>query len=206
VTRVNLLRSVPDARANAGAPDRRRGALAGSVILILTACALASWTWALHREGARLDRELARGGHELSRLRRVIADAAAMSEASQDLQRRIDAIGALRQAQRAPVRILEAVGSALPGDCWLTVVVEEPANTMRIEGRAPALSSLLEMVEHLERSVIFAHVEVLDSHARNDDPDGNAIGFSVKATVRAVSGVVPPSDASAAPHTPANGP
>ena len=206
MTRVNLLRSVPDPRGNPDAPDRWRGALAGSVIVTLTACTLASWAWALHQDASRLDRELAGGRRELSRLRRVVADAAAMGRASHDLQRRIDALGELRAAQRAPVRILEAVGSALPGDCWLTVVIEDHANTLRIEGRAPALSSLLEMVEHLEHSTVFRGVQVLDSHARDGDPGGNAIGFSLKALLRTPAGVASASDATIPGHAPGNGP
>jgi Tfp pilus assembly protein PilN len=206
MTRVNLLRSVPDPRGHPDAPDRRRGALAGRVILSLAACSLGAWAWVLHTDVSRLDRELARGRDELSRLRRVVADAGVMGRASHDLQQRIDALGELREAQRAPVRILEAIASALPGDCWLTVLMEDPGNTLRIEGRAPALASLLEMVEQLERSAVFRGVEVLDSHARDDDPEGDAIGFSLKALLRTPAGVVSASDASVPRHTPANGP
>jgi Tfp pilus assembly protein PilN len=206
VTRVNLLRSVPNPLGNPDAPDRRRAALAGRVILSLTACSLGVWAWVLYTDASRLDRELARGRDELSRLRKVVADAVVTGRAAHDLQQRIDALGELRDAQRAPVRILEAIDSALPGDCWLTVLMEDPANTLRIEGRAPALSSLLEMVEQLERSAVFRGVEVLDSHTRDDDADGDAIGFSLKALLRTPAGVVSASDASVPGHTPASNP
>jgi len=206
VTRVNLLRSVPNPLGNPDTPDRRRAALVGRVILSLTACSLGASAWVLYTEASRLDRELARSRDELSRLRTVVADAVVMGRASHDLQQRIDALGELRDAQRAPARILEAIDSALPGDCWLTVLMEDPANTFRIEGRAPALSSVLEMLEKLERSAVFGGVEVLDSHARDDDTDGNAIGFSLKALPRTPAGVVSASDASVPGHTPASGP
>jgi Tfp pilus assembly protein PilN len=186
VTRVNLLRNGPVHRQKAEpSPDRHRGALACLVILALTSCGLGWWGLALHRDAARVTRELVRARHEVARLRTVAADAGALEAAARDIQERIEVLLQLRAAQGAPVRILEEIGRAVPEDCWLTAVIDEGSGGSRIDGRAPALSSLFQLVERLEGSSVFRSVDVLDSRATPDDSGTDLIAFSLIASLHA---------------------
>jgi Tfp pilus assembly protein PilN len=184
VTRVNLLLSAPVHRRKAeSSPDRRRSALACGVILALTGCSLVAWGLALHRRAVRVDLELAATRQDLARLRTVAADASALQRASRDMQERIDLLTQLRASQRAPLRVLEEIGRAVPGDCWLTAVVDDGPGRIRVGGHAPALSSLFQLVERLEGSKVFRSVEVLDSRAASEDPGPDLIEFSLIASL-----------------------
>ena len=186
MTRVNLLRNGPVHGQKAeSSPDRRRGALACLVTLALTSCGLGWWGLALHRDAARVSRELARARHDVQRLRTVASDAGALEVAARDIQDRIDVLHQLRAAQGAPARVLEEIGRAIPEDCWLTAVIEEGPGGSRIDGRAPALSSLFQLVERLEGSSVFSRVEVLDSRATPDESGTDLIAFSVMASLHA---------------------
>jgi Tfp pilus assembly protein PilN len=183
VTRVNLLRTAPvHGRKAESSPDRRCGALAG-VILTLTSFGIGWWGLALHRDAAHVERELVRERGELARLRTAAGDASALERASQDIQERIDVLVRLRASQRAPVRVLDEIARAIPGDCWLTAVIEDGPGGVRVDGRAPALSSLFQLVERLESSSALRDVEVLDSRATADDSGTDLVGFSVKASL-----------------------
>jgi hypothetical protein len=103
VTRVNLLRAMPD-RGPRSDPfsERRRGAIACGLLLASTSCGLGIWAWRIHRESARLGLELARAGHDMVRLRPVVAEAEALGLASLDLQRQVEVLEGLRSSQRGP--------------------------------------------------------------------------------------------------------
>ena len=184
MTRVNLLRTAPvHRRKTESSPDQRRGALACSVILTLAAFGLGSSGLTLQRHATRMDRELARTRDELARLRTVAAEAGTLERASRDIQGRIDVLNQLRASQGLHVRALEGLGRALPRDCWLTAVIEDGSGGFRIEGRAPALSSLFHFVEGLERSSVVRGVEVLDSRTAAEESGTDLVGFSLKASL-----------------------
>ena len=71
----------------------------------------------------------------------------------------------------------------VPADCWLTAVTDDGPGAVRIDGRAPALSSLFQLVERLEGSGAFRSVEVLDSRATSDDSGTDVIAFSLIASL-----------------------
>lgn len=184
MTRVNLLRTAPvHRRKTESSPDRRRGALACGVILTLTSFGISWWGLALHRDAARIERELVRERGELARLRTTAGDAGALERASRGIQERIDVLVRLRASQRAPARVLDEIARAVPGDCWLTAVIEDGPGAVRVDGRAPALSSLFQFVERLESSNVLGGVEVLDSRATADDSGTDLVGFSLKASL-----------------------
>jgi len=158
--------------------------LACSVILTVTGCGLAGWSLALHHDALRVDRDLAATRHDLARLRTAAADAGALARASQDIQERIDALVQLRASQRAPVRVLDEIGRALPGDCWLTALIDDGPGRIRLDGRAPALAALFELVERLEVAGLFRSVDVLDSRATPDDSGPDLVAFSLVASLR----------------------
>jgi Tfp pilus assembly protein PilN len=126
-----------------------------------------------------------RARQEVARLRTVAADAGALEAAARDIQERIEVLHQLRAAQGAPARILEEIGRAVPEDCWLTAVIDEGSGGSRIDGRAPALSSLFQLVERLEGSSVFRSVDVLDSRATPDDSGTDLIAFSLIASLHA---------------------
>jgi Tfp pilus assembly protein PilN len=184
VTRVNLLRA-PSVRRRRSEPfrARRSGVLASAVALTMLLGALGSCAWGLHRETARLDDQIARARVKASRLRFLVAREDAVDHASQLLRIHVDALEELGRARRGRVRVLEAIREALPADCWLTAVTDEAGDAVRIEGRAPALSSLFAFVARLDQTGVFrGGVDVLESHAANGEAQGDlaASAFTVR--------------------------
>ena len=182
MTGVNLLRAMPDRGARTEPiGGSRYGGLARRLLLVFTACGIGLWAWAIRAETVHLTDELTRARHEMSRLRPILAQAKAIGLESHNLQQRVEALEALRVAQRAPMRLLGEISRALPDDCWLTGMTDDRADVVQIDGAGFALSSLFAFVERLQRSGAFSGgVEVLESHAK-DDPDGDLIAFSLKA-------------------------
>jgi Tfp pilus assembly protein PilN len=182
VTRVNLLRA-PSERRRRLEPfrERRAGALAGAGALAVLLCTLGSCAWGLHREAAALDDQLDRARLKASHLRSTVAHDEAIGRASQVLRQHVATLEALERARRIRPRVLKSIGEAVPADSWLTAITEEPGDAVRIEGRAPAISSLFAFVARLEGSGVFVGgVDVLESHTGTGDAEGDLAAFTVR--------------------------
>jgi Tfp pilus assembly protein PilN len=193
VTRVNLLRARPDRGPRADPlAGRRRAATTCTLLLAFTSCGVGVWAWEIYGQSSRLTRDIAHARQEISRLRIVVARAGVLGLASLDLQRRVDALEALRAAQRAPAREIDAIRLGLPDECWLTGITEEPAGAVRIEGRAAAVTSVFTFVDRLQGSGAFTGgVEVLETRATTD-PGEDSIEFSLRAAHLTRSTQMPP--------------
>jgi hypothetical protein len=182
VTRVNLLRPVPDRRHAGLTVDRWRGVAACCVLVALTSSGVGWWWWTQQREATRLEIELLRARDELARLRTAAARAEALTHASRGLQQRIGDLEALGAAQRAPLGVLDAIGAALPRQCWLTSIAYEPSGPVRVEGRARALASLFGFAQRREAARAFdGGVQVVESHLDTSGGDGPVVAFAVEA-------------------------
>jgi Tfp pilus assembly protein PilN len=135
------------------------------VLGALALCAVAPWWWALHREAARLDGSLARARERTARLRLRATEADALSRTAALLQQRIEAVQQVQRTRGDRLRMLTAVSEALPEDCRLSTLADDGSGTVKIEGRALDVSSVLEFVHGIAASGVFpGGVDVVDSH------------------------------------------
>jgi Tfp pilus assembly protein PilN len=182
VSRVNLLRPAPELRAHGGSLGRRWNDLAACIaILALTSGCLIWWWWSLQQTSGQAAADLLRAKQELTRLRTTISQTDARRRQSDALRQRIELLESLRGQQRDTLAVLEAIGSSIPGSCWLTSIVYETGVPVRIEGRARQLGSIFEFGERLEASRAFeGGVHVVESRLETNDADGPLVGFSVE--------------------------
>jgi Tfp pilus assembly protein PilN len=191
VSRVNLLRPAPDRRGHGGSLGSRWRSLAAcGAILALTSSGLVGWWSSLQGTSSQAEADLLRARQELTRLRTMIARADARSRVSDVLLQRIHALEPLRARQSATLAVLEAIGSSIPGSCWLTAIVYEAGTPARVEGRARQLGSIFEFAERLEVSHAFdGGVQVVESRLETNDTDQPVVAFTVEALSAGTDGV-----------------
>jgi type IV pilus assembly protein PilN len=160
--------------------------VACSLILVAAALIVGWWFWALQRQSADLDQQIADAERETQRLRSVIQQVAQFETRRAQLQQRVTLIEELRKGQTGPVHLLDQISKALPEAMWLTDL-KQTGTEISIEGRCSSLNSLSDFVSALEASNLFERpVEIVDSRvepASQTAPE--LIRFQVKARQRA---------------------
>jgi type IV pilus assembly protein PilN len=156
--------------------------VACSLILVAAAMVVGWWFWALQRQSADLDQQIADAERETQRLRSVIQQVAQFETRRVQLQQRVTLIEELRKGQTGPVHLLDQISKALPDAMWLTDL-KQTGSEISIEGRCSSLNSLSDFVSALEASNLFERpVEIIDSRveaATASTPE--LIRFQVKA-------------------------
>ena len=156
--------------------------VACSLILVAAALIVGWWFWALQRQSADLDQQIADAERETQRLRSVIQQVAQFEARRAQLQQRVTLIEELRKGQTGPVHLLDQISKALPEAMWLTDL-KQTGTEISIEGRCSSLNSLSDFVSALEASNLFERpVEIVDSRvepASQTTPE--LIRFQVKA-------------------------
>jgi type IV pilus assembly protein PilN len=156
--------------------------VACSLILVASALVVGWWFWALQRQSADLDQQIADAERETQRLRSVIQQVAQFETRRAQLQQRVTLIEELRKGQTGPVHLLDQISKALPEAMWLTDL-KQTGTEISIEGRCSSLNSLSDFVSALEASNLFERpVEIVDSRvepASQTTPE--LIRFQVKA-------------------------
>ena len=181
--RVNLL-TVDRERAKRKAKFQigQKVTVGCSLILVAAALVVGWWFWALQRQSAELDQQIADAERERQRLQSVIQQVAQFEARRAQLQQRVTLIEELRKGQTGPVHLLDQISKALPEAMWLTDL-RQAGSEITIEGRCTSLNSLSDFVSGLEASNLFERpVEIVDSRveaATQSTPE--LIRFQVKA-------------------------
>jgi type IV pilus assembly protein PilN len=153
-----------------------------SLILVAAALIVGWWFWALQRQSADLDRQIADAERERQRLQSVIQQVAQFEARRAQLQQRVTLIEELRKGQTGPVHLLDQISKALPEAMWLTDL-RQTGSEITLEGRCTSLNSLSDFVSGLEASNLFERpVEIVDSRVEPaTDSSPELIRFQVKA-------------------------
>ena len=83
--------------------------VACSLILVASALVVGWWFWALQRQSADLDQQIADAERETQRLRSVIQQVAQFEARRAQLQQRVTLIEELRKGQTGPVHLLDQI-------------------------------------------------------------------------------------------------
>ena len=132
------------------------------IAAVVATIAILGYTWvssgnALVRaraENQRLEREL----KEVEDLRRQFVE---LERKKQESQSRIDIIEKLLESQKGPVELMNAVIQAVPEsrNIWLTSL-EQTAGGVKVKGETRIPEVLPDFMKDLERSGIFASVDI----------------------------------------------
>ena len=153
-----------------------------SLILILAALFVGWRFWVLRHQSSQLDAEIAAAQQETARLHSVILQVQQFEQRRAQLQQRVVLIEQLRKGQTGPVHMLDQISRALPPMLWLTEL-KQIGDSVVVDGRCTALTSLSEFVGNLEASGYFKRsIEIVSTTAEPmPQPPGELIRFSIKA-------------------------
>ena len=165
-------------------------ALAGSLLLILTAL-LGGWRyWSTSQEEARLATEIETARREEVRLAEALKQVTALEAQRVQWQQRVSLIDDLRRGQTAPVHIIDQISRSLPELTWLTSLRQDGYD-VTLEGHCTSLTALSDFVGNLEATRYFKRpVEIVMSEViagqtgPSQSSTGELIRFTIKGTFR----------------------
>ena len=183
--RINLLAVERQAKKKkATFQAGQKVAVACGLILVLTAGLVAWRYFALSRESAELDRQIATAQAEATRLHAIIQQVQQFEQQKAQLQQRVVLIEQLRKSQKGPVHMLDQLSRSLPSMMWLTAVKQDNENdSIVIDGKSTTQTAVSDFVVNLESSGYFKKsVDIVSSTA--DAPTATTpeiVKFSLKA-------------------------
>lgn len=179
--RINLLAAElrPEAPPRAG--SGHRAAMAGGAVVAAALMGLMLRAgFAIGSEADRLDRQMRVLDRELAGFEGVAARRDEVERQAADLAGRVARVEALRAAQGAPARMLDAVTGIVPDQVWLSELRHE-GDDVSMTGRAAGMTGVSEMVAGLESSGYFlSPIEIVDSRLEADSGSG-AVHFEIRA-------------------------
>lgn len=153
-----------------------------SLILVLGGLAVGWRYWAVNRDSAELDKEIAAAQQETTRLHSVIEQVQQFEQRKAQLQQRVVLIEQLRKGQTGPVHMLDQISRALPPMLWLTEVKQIGAEIV-IDGKCTSPIGVSDFVANLEASGYFKRsIDIVSTSSEAlPQPPGELIKFSIKA-------------------------
>ena len=167
----------------------------GCSLILMLAVLFIGWRyWALSRESAQLDADIAAAQQETTRLHSIIQQVQQFEQRKAQLQQRVVLIEQLRKGQSGPVHMLDQISRALPPMLWLTELKQAGSSDVVIDGKATTLTSLSDFVSNLEASGYFKRsIEIVSTNTETvAQPASELVRFSIKATFQQPGETQPP--------------
>jgi type IV pilus assembly protein PilN len=194
--RINLLGVERQKARKAPAFDLgQRLTVACSLILVVAAVGVGWWYWALSKNSARVDAEIAAAQQEAARLQALMVEVQRFEEQRTRLQQRVQLIEQLRGGQSVPVQLLDHVSRSLPDMLWLTDMAQD-GGAVTIQGKSTTLVALSDFVGSLgSGSLLQRPIEIVNSQVEATNPAAGQqqggielINFTVRAQLASASG------------------
>lgn len=149
--------------------------------ILLTAGMCFYFSSYLGGEVADLTMQKASKEKELVRIQQVTQKVKDIEKKQKDLEERLVRIATLKRNKLGPVRVLDALNTAIPERAWL-MEAREKGETMRLEGFALDGETISQFMRELEKSDYFPKVEL--DVAKQADRQGVKIqAFTIRAAV-----------------------
>jgi len=155
----------------------------GCSLILVAAVLFIGWRyWALSRESAKIDADIAAAQRETAQLQTTIQQVQQFDQRKAQLQERVALIEQLRKGQTGPVHMLDQISRSLPPMLWLTELKQTPTDVL-IDGTCTNLNSLSDFVANLEASGYFKRpIEIVNTQAdTNTQVQGELVKFSIRA-------------------------
>lgn len=168
--RINLLaegkRPVAVRRTRTSAPVQHEWAiwcLVGAVLLGILV--LGGWWWKLNRQIVNNRQEIARAEEEVRELEAIIKEVEEYKLKKAELEHKISVIKQLKENQRGPVRVMDAISKALPELLWIDRM-QVGASNITLVGRAFNSNAVANFIENLDRVADFQEPVLRDLQER----------------------------------------
>jgi type IV pilus assembly protein PilN len=115
---------------------------------------LGNWLWydGLASEEKKNAQRMASTQARIAELEKVIGEVDKINARKKDVQGKLAILSDLRKQRSGPVRMLDALSTAIPKKVWLTAF-EEKANAVRMTGRAASHEDVAEFMRGLQNIV-----------------------------------------------------
>ncbi len=176
--RINLL---AEGRRPAAVRKTRTAALAERnwTNITLTACillgviAVVGYWFVLNEHRAEKRQEVATAQAEVERLKPILQEVEDFKKKQADLERKIEVITNLKNNQRGPVRVMDAISRALPELLWLDQM-EVKASSIRLNGKAFNVNAISNFLENLDKVP-----EFMEPHLGTVNEAGEVYKFTI---------------------------
>jgi type IV pilus assembly protein PilN len=123
-------------------------ALIGAILL--GALATLGYWWHLSNVKAGVQEQVVEAEAEVERLRPILAEVEEFKAKKADLERKIEVITNLKNQQRGPVRVMDAISRGLPELLWLERM-EVKASQIQLTGKAFNVNAVSNFIENLDK-------------------------------------------------------
>jgi type IV pilus assembly protein PilN len=141
-------------------------------ILVGVILAVSYW-YVLDRRRAGVRDEVATAQAEVDRLKPILQEVEEFKKKQADLERKIEVITNLKNNQRGPVRVMDAVSRALPELLWLDQM-EVKSSSIRLSGRAFNVNAISNFLENLDKVP-----EFMEPHLGKVNEAGEVYRFTI---------------------------
>lgn len=152
--RINLLsegrRPAAVRKTRVGMEDRDWTHISLVAMVLVGILATLGYWWYLHGVREEVREEVATAEAEVERLRPILAEVEEFKQKQADLERKIEVITNLKNQQRGPVRVMDAVSRGLPELLWLDRM-EVKATQIQLTGRAFNVNAVSNFIESLDK-------------------------------------------------------
>jgi Tfp pilus assembly protein PilN len=165
--RINLLglrKEVAKSRMPSISMEGAKATALFVIILALAVLGLVGHYWMLSSEKAKLDDGMKVAEAEKARLARVKAEYEQFQTATQALQRRINIIEGLKNAQTGPVTLLNTLAATVEssGPIWLAGFEVDDKNKIVMAGVANSVNTVADFITNLKSCGQFKNVEITE--------------------------------------------
>jgi type IV pilus assembly protein PilN len=202
--RINLL---PVRHVKKQAMGRNQLMLAG-VVLVVGIIANGFWYFDRRGENEKLKAQVASVQKEIADLDRIIGEVKNITSEKQQLEEKLKVLDTLKKGRTGPVKMLDAMASAIPKNVWLRQMTETNG-AMNLEGSAISNDDVAEfmkslaaiawtpegmgrVVEVARKGATTSRVELMPSGQVKDVPIGQVSAFfknvQLKRTAQKVAG------------------
>lgn len=119
-------------------------------VAVIGVLASVVYWYLLDRRRGAVQEEIAVAQAEVERLRPILEEVEEFKVKQADLERKIQVITDLKNAQTGPVRVMDAVSRGLPELLWLDRM-EVSSSTIRLSGRALNVNAVSNFIENLDK-------------------------------------------------------
>jgi len=151
--------------------------IVAAAVLVIAGTAVSQRTRAmtLTHNIADIDAESRRLAPQIARVQRLAQERA-------ELDLRLGIINKLQQGRTQSVRLMDELARCVPDHLWLSGASQDGATSLSVEGVTFSNLVVSDFMSHLERSPMFANVE-LEFAERGGTPDHQVVKFRVTCTV-----------------------
>ena len=202
--RINLL---PVRHVKKQAMGRNQLMLAG-VVLVVGVIANGFWYFDRRGENEKLKAQVASVQKEIADLDRIIGEVKNITSEKQQLEEKLKVLDTLKKGRTGPVKMLDAMASAIPKNVWLRQMTETNG-AMNVEGSAISNDDVAEfmkslaaiawtpegmgrVVEVARKGATTSRVELMPSGQVKDVPIGQVSAFfknvQLKRTAQKIAG------------------